>query len=184
MKLLTLIVSWLFGLLLIALSLFVAAETVSRKLFNVSFQGADELGGYVLAIGGALSFTVALVERAHIRIDLLHDRMGARTQAVFNWLAIVSLALLGVFLARYGWPVIRDTLEYASVAPTAWATPMIYPQSVWYGGILVFCAVSLGLAVRATKLLLTGRTRALNDAFHPKGALEELHEELSDLGRR
>ena len=76
-------VSWLFGLVLIAFALFVSAETVSRKVFNFSFQGADELGGYALAIGGALSFTIALLERGHIRIDLLHDKLGTRAQAVF-----------------------------------------------------------------------------------------------------
>ena len=75
------VLSWVFGGLLVGLSAFVAAETVSRKLFNFSFQGADELGGYVLAIGGALSFTVALIERAHIRIDLIHLRLGQRIGA-------------------------------------------------------------------------------------------------------
>ena len=34
----------LFGLIFVALSLLVAVETVARKLFNFSLQGADELG--------------------------------------------------------------------------------------------------------------------------------------------
>ena len=66
------ILSAVFGWMFLALSVLVAAETLSRKLFNFSFQGADELGGYALAVGSSLAFTVALVERAHIRIDLLH----------------------------------------------------------------------------------------------------------------
>lgn len=177
-------VSWLFGLVLIAFALFVSAETVSRKVFNFSFQGADELGGYALAIGGALSFTIALLERGHIRIDLLHDKLGPRAQAVMNWLAAVSLAALGLFLARYCWLVIRDTLDYGSTAPTAWATPMIYPQSVWYASLLIFTATSLWLALKATRYLFSGNFTGLNQEFHPKGAMEELDEELSDLKRR
>ena len=70
MKAFTHFVDWSFGLLLIALCFFVAAETVSRKVFNFSFQGADELGGYVLAIGGALSFTIALLERGNGLLDV------------------------------------------------------------------------------------------------------------------
>lgn len=184
MSLLTRVISWFFGLLLLGLSLFVAAETVSRKLFNFSFQGADELGGYVLAVGGALSFTVALLERGHIRIDLLHDRLGTPARALLNWLAVVSLAVFGLFLARYGWLVIRDTLDYGSTAPTAWATPMIYPQSVWYAGLLAFTLTSLWLALKASRYLLTRDVERLDREFHPKGALEELDEELADLRRR
>lgn len=178
------LVSWLFGLLLVALSIFVALETISRKLFNFSFQGADELGGYVLAVGGTLSFTVALVERGHIRIDLVHDRLGPRWQSGLNWLAIVMLAVLGLFLARYCWFVVRDTLEYGSTAPTAWATPMIYPQSVWYISILIFTVTSMWFAAKATRYLVNGETKKLNREFHPKGALEELEDELSDLKQR
>lgn len=178
------VVSWVFGLLLVSLSLFVAMETISRKLFNHSFQGADELGGYVLAIGGALSFTVALVERGHIRIDLVHERLGPRTQAVLNLLASLSLALMGLYLARYCWLVVRDTVEYGSAAPTAWATPMIYPQGVWYVAILIFTAASLWMAFGATRLFLTGDIEELNEEFHTKSAMEELEEELEDLKRR
>tara|TARA_R110002049_G_scaffold139897_1_gene300655 strand:- start:948 stop:1502 length:555 start_codon:yes stop_codon:yes gene_type:complete len=180
----TRVVSWLFGILLIGLSLFVTAETASRKLFNISFQGADELGGYVLAIGGALSFTVALLERGHIRIDLLYDRMSPLLQAVFNWLAAVVLAVLGVFLARYCWLVIRDTIDYGSTAPTAWATPLIYPQTLWYLCLLTFTLASLLLAFKASRQLFTGKIAQLNATFHPKGAIEELNEELSDLKKR
>lgn len=178
------VTSWVFGLILLALSLFVAAETLSRKLFNFSFQGADELGGYVLAVGGALSFTIALLQRAHIRIDIVHERLPTFVQAIMNWLSALSLGAMGVFLARYCWLVIRDTLDYGSTAPTAWATPMIYPQAVWYLCLLIFSVTSILLAVTATRHLLTGNLAALNEDFKPKGVMEELHEELGDIDRR
>lgn len=184
MQKVSLVLSWLFGLALISLSLFVTAETIARKLFSHSFQGADELGGYVLAIGGALSFTVCLIERGHIRIDLIHDLMPASVQAVLNWLAAMLLAGFGLFLAYYCWLVVRDTLAYNSTAPTAWATPMIYPQSIWYACLLSFSMTSFILAVLATRRLLAGDFERLNRDFHPKGALEELEDEISDIKSR
>ena len=39
-------VSRIFGVSMLFLSGFVALETVMRKLFNTSLQGADELAGY------------------------------------------------------------------------------------------------------------------------------------------
>lgn len=178
------ITSWVFGITLLALSLFVAAETLSRKLFNFSFQGADELGGYTLAVCGALSFTIALLQRAHIRIDIVHDRFPPAVQAILNWLSALSMAAMGIFLARYCWLVVRDTLEYGSTAPTAWATPMIYPQAVWYVCLMLFAVASILLAVFATRCILRRDLDRLNAEFKPKGVMEELDDELGDIERR
>ena len=68
----------IFGYVFLALSGLVTFETVSRKVFGFSIQGADELGGYALAVGSALAFSVALIERSHIRIDLVHFRWRPR----------------------------------------------------------------------------------------------------------
>ena len=176
--------SWLFGLALVALSLFVTVETISRKLFNHSFEGADELGGYVLAIGSSLAFTVALVERAHVRIDVVHGRLPLRARAVLDWLSAVSLGLLGGFLVYIGYYVIRDTLSYGSVAQSPWATPLIYPQSGWYAGYVLFAVASVTLAVYATVLLVRGRFEALSAHFDPMGAEDEVREELSHVEAR
>ena len=184
MNTLILLASRLFGAALVGLSVFVSIETIARKMFNFSFQGADELGGYVLAVGSSLAFIVALVDRAHIRIDVLHVRFTQKLQAIMDWLSIVSLAGLGLFMVYVGRIVIIDTLSYGSTAPTPWATPLIYPQSAWYAALCLFALVALILAARATWLFASGRLDQLSTDFHPKGAIEELEEELSDLENR
>lgn len=176
--------SRLFGVALVGLSIFVSIETVARKLFNFSFEGADELGGYVLAVGSSLAFAVALVDRAHIRIDVLHQHLPRKVQAVLDWVAALAMAGLGLFIVYVGRFVILDTVEYGSTAPTPWATPLIWPQGLWYGALCLFALVAVILAVRATGLLVRGRIDELSDRFHPKGAIEELQEEISDLERR
>ena len=173
-----------FGGIFLALSVVVTVETVSRKVFNVSLQGADELGGYALAVGSTIAFSLALMGRNHIRVDVFHEKFPRAMQAALNWLSIVALALLGAFIAWVAFKVIGDTLQYRSTAQTPWATPLIWPQSVWYAGLVVFALVAVGYAVRATVLLLSGRIDTLNHDFHPKSAKEELKEELDDLAQR
>jgi TRAP-type C4-dicarboxylate transport system permease small subunit len=173
-----------FGGIFLTLSVVVAIETISRKVFNVSLQGADELGGYALAVGSTIAFSLALMGRNHIRVDVFHDKFPRALQAALNWLSIVSLAALGAFIAWIAFNVIGDTLQYRSTAQTPWATPLIWPQSVWYAGLVVFALVAIGYAARATLLLLTNRIDTLNHDFHPKSAKEELKEELEDLAHR
>jgi TRAP-type C4-dicarboxylate transport system permease small subunit len=173
-----------FGLVFIGLALLVTIETISRKVFNVSLQGADELGGYALAVGSTIAFSLALMGRNHIRVDVFHELLPPRAQAFANWASIVSLAAFGVFIAWLAFKVLGDTLQYRSTAQTPWATPLIIPQSVWYGGLVVFALVACGYALRATRLLLAGKIATLNRDFHPKSAKEELKEELDDLAQR
>jgi TRAP-type C4-dicarboxylate transport system permease small subunit len=176
--------SRIFGAALITLSLFVSLETISRKLFNYSFEGADELGGYVLAVGSSLAFVVALVDRAHIRIDVLHARFPKQLQATMDWLSIVSIAILGLFMIYVGRIVIVDTYDYGSTAPTPWATPLIYPQAAWYAALVLFAVCAIVMAAHVSRLYFRGDLDAVSAAFHPKGAIEELEEEINDLQRR
>ncbi len=178
------VLATIFGVIFLGLAAVVTTETAARKLFNVSLQGADELGGYALAIGSTIAFSLALIGRNHIRVDVFHEKFPARAQALLNWISIVSLAAFAVFIAWVAFKVLGDTLAYRSTAQTPWATPLIIPQGVWYAGLVIFALVACGFALRATRLLFGGDIAALNADFHPKSAKEELKEELDDLRAR
>ena len=170
-----------FGAIFLGLAVIVTIETILRKVFNISLQGADELGGYALAVGSTIAFSLALLGRNHIRVDVFHEKFPLRVQALLNWISILSLAVFALFIAWVAFKVIQDTTAYRSTAQTPWATPLIIPQGVWYAGLVIFALVACGLALRATQLLLRGDIATLNSDFHPKSAKEELKEELDDL---
>ena len=174
----------IFGIIFLALSVVVTIETISRKVFTFSLQGADELGGYALAVGSTLAFSLALMGRNHIRVDVFHEFFSRRFQAALNWFSITMIALFALVIALVSIKVLRETVEYGSTAQTPWATPLIYPQSVWYAGFILFMLVAVGYAARATYLLFSGRIDELNVEFHPKSVKEELKEELEDLEHR
>lgn len=174
----------LFGTIFMTLVALVTVETIVRKLFNVSLQGVDELGGYALAIGSTISFSLAVLGRNHIRVDVLHQHYPDWLKALMNWLSAFSLAAFAVFLCWVAIQVLLDSVTYGSTAQTPWATPLIYPQSLWYVGLVIFGIVSSCFAAWATYLLLTGKQQVLILEFQPKSAKEELKEELDDLAQR
>lgn len=173
-----------FGLIFVGLALAVALETVLRKLFNISLQGVDELGGYSLAVGGALAFAAALSARAHIRIDVVHDRLPRAARIALNVLAAVALAATAVALAWMAWISLSDSILFGSTAQTPWATPLRYPQTLWVAALALFAALSLVGVARVLTLLATGRLDRLDREFSPRGAREELEEEVADLKKR
>ncbi len=178
------VLSCLFGYMFLALSFFVTAETIMRKTANISFQGADELGGYALAVGSALAFTITLIGRGHIRIDILHDHLPRKIQAILNWISILLLAVFALLLVKVCYTVVSDTIAYGSVAPTPWATPLIYPQAIWFLALVMFAVIAVIFASRASWYLFSRNIDQLNTDFHPKGTMEELSEEIEDLEHR
>ena len=178
------VLAGVFGAIFLALSIFVTVETLLRKLFNFSLQGADELGGYALAIGSTIAFTLALAGRNHIRIDVFHAFFPRALRAALNWLSIVLLAAAAALFAAVSFRLVDESLAYRSTAQTAWATPLALPQSLWYAGLILFAVAAMAHAARATWLLATGRIGRLNEEFHPKSTKEELVEELDDLAQR
>jgi TRAP-type C4-dicarboxylate transport system permease small subunit len=174
----------LFGYIMLVFAVIVTVETISRKLLGFSLQGVDELGGYVLAITSALAFTSALVERAHIRIDLLHLNFPRPIQALLNWLSVLLIAAFALLLMKVATDVLSETIEFNSTAPTPWATPLIWPQSLWYAALGIFALVAVVLALHATYVFATRRWGELARLYGPKLADEEVREELEDLSRR
>jgi TRAP-type C4-dicarboxylate transport system permease small subunit len=174
----------LFGTIFMTLVALVTVETIARKLFNVSLQGVDELGGYALAIGSTISFSLAVFGRNHIRVDVLHQHYPDWLKALMNWLSAFSLAAFAVFLCWVAIQVLLDSVTYGSTAQTPWATPLIYPQSLWYAGLVIFAIVSSCFAAWATYFWFTGKQQELILEFQPKSAKEELKEELDDLAQR
>ena len=176
--------AWLFGLVFVALSFAVALEVTLRKVLNVSLQGVDELGGYALAVGSALAFSLALVARAHIRIDIVHDRLPRALRVALNLLSVAALAALGVALPVLAWFALSDSISMNSTAQTPWATPLRWPQSVWFAVLSVFGLVAVGSALRAFGVALRGDFTRLERDYGPRGTKEELEDELADIEAR
>lgn len=176
--------SIIFGLIFLGLSVVVALETVLRKLFNVSLQGADELGGYALAIGATLAFTVALIGRSHVRVDVLLVRFPKRVQSVLNCISAVCLMGFAVLLAVLAGYTLQDSREYQSVSQTPWATPLAYPQALWLLALAIFAVLSSWQAVNALRWLWRRDWQRIDAMLAPRSAQDEVQEELEDLRAR
>ncbi|WP_341667547.1 TRAP transporter small permease subunit [Alcaligenes sp. SDU_A2] len=162
------------------LSILITVEVICRKFFGFSFQGVDEYGGYVLAIGVSLSLSYALVMRAHTRVDVLINPLGRRLRAGFNVLAAAMMAALACFLCWQSVATLRETLEFDSRASTPLETPLWIPQLIWVAGFALFAVVALSYLIRGLRLAAGGQVDALNGLLGPKTTDEELNEALED----
>lgn len=165
-------------LLLIALG--TCVEMVSRKLFNFSLQGVDEIGGYTLAVTSALGFSFTLLARGHTRVDFLLGRLPTGPRAALNALAMVTLAAVAVFASYRAFNVLAESIEFDSHSTSPLQTPMWIPQSLWFFGYLLFSLTATAMAVHACLLLLKDRER-LNRVYGPPTLEEEIESETGGI---
>lgn len=164
----------------LCLSGLIAFEVVARKFFNFSLQGANEIGGYVLAIGVAFSFAYALLQRAHTRVDVLLAKLPGGIRAPLNVVASLLLAGFADFMLWRGADTLLVTLKFQSHASTPLQTPLWIPQSLWVAGLAVFALLATLLALRGIYLLLSGNFTQINTEFDPRSADDELDEARHD----
>lgn len=170
------------GWVLLGYAIALSLEVVGRKLFNTSFKGIDELGGFVLAVSAAIGASYAMAQRSHTRVDVFLVRFPRPVQRVLNTLAMVCFAFFATFAAWRGLNVLMETLEFKSSAPNL-ELPLWIPQSMWVLGLLLLAIISLAYAGHALYLLVRRRPE-LNPWYGPNSAQEELEAELAELKAR
>jgi TRAP-type C4-dicarboxylate transport system permease small subunit len=169
---------WLGGTMLVIASAYVSLDVLARKLFNYSFNGADEIAGYSLAISLTFGLAFALFERAHIRIDLAVAGLPFRLRSIFDLIAMAAFGLFIAVLSWYAFFKVMDTFANSSRSVTPLQTPLIIPQGLWLFGLLfcLFCAVCLFIA--AILKLRQGDAEGFNQLVGAKSVDEEIQSEL------
>ncbi|HRP96475.1 MAG TPA: TRAP transporter small permease [Rhodocyclaceae bacterium] len=168
------------GYAVLAITLVIGAEILLRRVFGMSLQGADEYGGYMLAIVTAIGAAHALLDRAHTRIEILVERLPQGARAVLNVASALVMAAMAAFLAWRAVVAMLESIEYQSVSTSPLMTPLWMPQAAWVAGMILFAVVASVVALHALSLTV-GNWRAINRWYGIKTLSEELDEATAEV---
>jgi len=153
------------GYALLVQAIMTTIEIVGRKLFNFSFQGVDELGGYALAITASLGFGYAALTRTHTRVDILLRLLPLRARGLIHLAAVIVLLGIAIAMLWYSYSALDETLLYGSIANSPLETPLWIPQGLWLAGFVTFTVVTVLMTWRAGALLLRKDFATLDQEF-------------------
>jgi len=154
-------IAQLLGLALLAMGGLILVEIALRQTVGSALGGSDEIAGYVMAAISTWGFAFALVERAHVRIDLVQRRLGAAARAWLDVFALAVLTAVAATVTAYGWRVLATSLARGSTANTPLETPLWIPQSVWLAGWAWFTLTAALLLIHALRQALARRYDAV-----------------------
>jgi TRAP-type C4-dicarboxylate transport system permease small subunit len=72
---------------LTGMMLITVADVVGRYFFNKPIRGAYELVGFLLVCAGSWGMGYCQIQRGHIRVDFIMQRLSQKTQAIMTILA-------------------------------------------------------------------------------------------------
>lgn len=156
----------------------IGVDVVLRKLFNMSVGGADEVSGYVLAIGSAWAFAYCLLDRGHIRIDSVYVWLPARVRAVLDVTAVLVFTAFMALVTWYALGVLEQSWSVGARSISPLATPLVIPQALWLVGLLSVLFVGVVLLVRAVPVLARGGDAEVGRLVGYRTVSEELETEL------
>ena len=170
------------GWLFIGCARFITFDVLARKFFGFSTQSSIELSGYMLAIGIAWGLAGALEGRAHVRIDVLIQRIPAGARRYLHWVALAMLAVFAGFLVYGAWQTFAESWEFKATDNSLLKTPLIIPQGLWLIGLAVFGFMAVLRVLEVALLLRGGSIAEIEHITGPKSYIEEADETLHALG--
>ncbi|MER5173630.1 TRAP transporter small permease [Thioclava sp. GXIMD2076] len=166
------IVALVLGAVVVITVLFILADVVARKLSH-SLGGSDEISSYVMAALSSWGLACALVDRAHVRIDFIRQKLARGGQAAMDLFAQIVTNGVVVLIAVHCWPVLEKTLSRGSRANTPLETPLWIPQGIWFAGWMWFALTTTALSLIGIAYLWN-RNRAGFDATLGLGSETDL----------
>ncbi|MEX5566085.1 TRAP transporter small permease [Pseudophaeobacter sp. 1A16562] len=175
--------TWVSGLALVVICFLVMVEVLLRKFFGVTLGGMNEITGYVLAVTVSWTLSFALLEHAHIRIDVLYNIANRRIRALLDLLSLGAMTGFMLLVTYWAGQLLKNSIDFGSRSNSALQVPLWLPQSLWVAGLVFFVLTLLLLCLRSLGYLWRRDTEGISRIAGIKPVDDEVEEHamLTDL---
>ena len=165
----------------LAITLIITFDIVARRLLGFSTEATTELTGYLMAIGMSWGLAGTLLERGHVRIDVLVQRLPLGVRVWLHLASLLALLVATSFFVYGACSLALDSLDFGSTDLSSLGMPMAIPQGLWAAGFILFLLTVSALAFRAIAQLLRGEAQQMDEELMARGYIEEAAETLEAL---
>lgn len=169
------------GLAYLAMTGLIVFDIVARRFLGFSTEATVELTGYLLALGMSAGLAGTLVQRSHVRIDLLIQHLGFRLRAFMHAAALAGVFVTGALFSWGAWKLVEESWMLQATDLSSMRILLWIPQSAWWAGICLFTAVALVQLVMVLHLMAKRRYLEVDVMLRPKSYEEEADETLEVL---
>ncbi len=166
----------------LAMTVLICFDISARRLLGFSSESTIELSGYLMAIGMSWGLAGTLLERGHVRIDVLLQRMPLPWRVVLHLLSLAAMLVSIGFFIWGAFSLALDSMTFGSTDLSTLRTPLVVPQGLWAVGFALFGLAAVALMVRGLRQCLQGDWQTLDASLMSRSYQEEADDTLQALG--
>ena len=133
-------------------------EVLVRTALSFSLSGADEITGYLFAIGTAWSLAYVAIDKGHVRVDVVRQLLPQVARISLDFIGMSMLSALLGLVSWSAFKLVSESAKFGSRSVTPLNFPLVVPQTLWLIG-LAFSLVTVGV------LLIGGIVAATRSDF-------------------
>lgn len=161
---------------------FITLDVLFRNFGGFSSSATTEITSYMLAFGIAWGLAHALAARAHIRVDVLVNKLPIAWRQYLHALALAVLTFLALFLAWCAWTLVDESVFFNATDTSALAIPLVIPQGLWAIGISMLAMQAVLQLFEVACLLWANDAQQVDSLLGARGYQEETQEALEAVG--
>ena len=165
----------------LVMTVLICFDIGARRLLGFSTEATTELSGYLMAIGMSWGLAGTLLERGHVRIDVLLQKLPLGWRVVFHLLSMTALLVSVGFFIWGATSLALDSYTFGSTDLTTLRTPLVLPQGLWAAGFVLFGLAALALMARALRQSVQGDWQTMDQSLMSRNDLDEANDTLQAL---
>ncbi len=146
------------GVMILLAGLMIAVDVFQRRVIGLKSWGADEFSYYALAVSTSWAFGFALLEKAHIRIDVLLRKLNRPLRAACDVIGLLGLTYFAAIATMAAYEVADRSWTRGVTSITPIATPLWIPQMLWLAGFILLTTICCLLILRVAVALAVERS--------------------------
>ena len=167
----------------VAITALICFDIVARRLLGFSSEATSELTGYLMAIGMTWGMAGTLIERGHVRIDVLVQKLPLGVRVWLHLASLAALATTAGFFVYGAVSLTRDSLDLGATYLSAPRTPLALPQGLCAARLPLLALAVAALGPRALAQLRERRLDDLDRMLMARSYEDEAAETLEAVGQ-
>jgi TRAP-type C4-dicarboxylate transport system permease small subunit len=172
------------GCCYLVITVLITFDIVARRLLGFSTEATTELTGYLMAIGMSWGLAGTLLERGHVRIDVLVQRLPLSVRVWLHLASLLALLVSTAFFVFGAYSLARYSYDFGSTDLSTLQMPLVIPQGLWAAGFVLFLLTIVAVVLRSVLQLLNGQTAQMDANLMARSYVEEAAETLEALGNQ
>lgn len=163
----------------LGITVLITFDILARRLLGFSTEATTDVTGYLMAMGMSWALAGTLLERGHVRIDVLVQKMPLALRIWLHLASLLALLVASGFFVYGAVSLARDSWELGSTDLSTLRVPLALPQGLWAAGLALLVLAAVALMVRSLRLLAAGDAGTMDAMLMARTYEDEAAETLA-----